>query len=286
METCADQDINALEGPDVLLLDPEHPGINDPHYVQRRHNFFNQSREWRLGNKGIPPIVYEEDEHQVWHDVSLKLAEVHQQHACSMYLDGKKLLGFGIHQIPQPAEVDRRLQAITGLGLIPAEGLIPFRGFFNYLGQKRLPCTQYVRHPSKPAFTPEPDVIHDMIGHVPQLANHDYVALIEMIGKATKEANETQLRAFERLYWFAIEFGLLLENGSLKMFGAGLLSSYGEMKHSLSDEVTRIPFDIDVVVNTSYDPSRMQQTLFVLQSFEQLHDQTAYLIDKFAQERA
>lgn len=283
METLSSSEshIRALDGPDTLILDPQHPGINDETYVTRRHEFFNTSREWRLKNKGIPHIVYRAGENAVWRDVSRKLTEVHEKHACRMYLDGKGALGFETEAIPQPAEVDARLRAITGLGLVPAEGLIPFRGFFSYLANKKLPCTQYVRHASRPAFTPEPDVIHDMIGHVPQLANHDYVALIAAIGQATKDATDAQLRAFERLYWFAIEFGLIEEAGQIKMFGAGLLSSFGEMRHALSDEVTRLPFDIDVVITTDYDPSRMQDTLFVIQSFAQLRDQTLDLIKRF-----
>lgn len=273
--------ISALDGPDTLVLDPHHPGINDQVYVARRHEFFNTSRHWRLQKKGIPEIVYRAGENGVWRDVSHKLEEVHRQHACAMYLAGKEALGIDTEAIPQPALVDARLRGITGLGLVPAEGLIPFRSFFAYLADRKLPCTQYVRHASRPAFTPEPDVIHDMIGHVPQLADHDYVALIAEIGQATKHATEEQLKAFERLYWFTIEFGLIAEDNQIKMFGAGLLSSYGEMRHALSDEVTRLPFDIDVVIRTEYDPSRMQEKLFVIESFEQLRDQTLGLIESF-----
>jgi len=286
MEMCSQQDITALDGPDTLILDPDHPGIHDSEYVARRHEFFNISRAWRLAARGIPHIDYRPEEDQVWRSVSHKLRQDHQNHACSMYLEGKQALGFDTEAIPQPALIDQRLQKLTGLGLIPAEGLIPFRGFFNYLALRKLPCTQYVRHQSRPAFTPEPDVIHDMLGHVPQLANREYVALIATIGKATKTANERQLRAFERLYWFAIEFGLILERGKPKMFGAGLLSSYGEMQHALSDEVQRIPFDMDVLIHTSYDPSRMQKTLFVIESFQQLNQETEALIARFENERA
>jgi len=275
----------AMDGPDTLVLDPHHPGIGDADYVARRHQFFNTSRQWRLQAKGIPYVEYREEEQAVWRDVSRKLEPIHLESASGIYLDGKSALGFNPDEIAQPSTVDRRLRELTGLGLIPAEGLIPFRGFFGYLADKKLPCTQYVRHHSRPAFTPEPDVIHDMIGHVPQLADRDYVDLIEMIGKATQEATDQQLQAFERLYWFTIEFGLILENRQLKFFGAGLLSSFGEMHHALSDEVERIPFDMDTLIRTGYDPSRMQDKLFVIQSFDQLREETQALIHRFEKAR-
>ena len=272
-------------GPDALVLDPHHPGIRDTDYVERRHHFFNLSREWRLQEKGIPYVDYREEELAVWREVSLKLERMHSQFACTIYQQGKQALGFSPDEIAQPSVVDRRLRELTGLGLIPAEGLIPFRSFFGYLADKKLPCTQYVRHHSRPAFTPEPDVIHDMIGHVPQLANRDYVALIEIIGKATQDADDRQLQAFERLYWFTIEFGLILENDQLKFFGAGLLSSFGEMQHALSDDVERIPFDMETLIHTGYDPSRMQNKLFVIESLEQLREETEKLIQRFEKER-
>lgn len=280
-----EHDTLAMDGPSNLVLDPHHPGIRDDNYVARRHHFFNLSRAWRLQEKGIPYVDYREEEHAVWREVSLKLERMHCQFASSIYNQGKDALGFNPDEIAQPSVIDRKLQDMTGLGLIPAEGLIPFRGFFGYLADKKLPCTQYVRHPSRPAFTPEPDVIHDMIGHVPQLANRDYVELIEIIGKATQDATVPQLQAFERLYWFTIEFGLILEHDQLKFFGAGLLSSFGEMQHALSDDVARIPFDMETLVHTSYDPSRMQNKLFVLESFEQLRNETEVLIEQFKKER-
>ncbi len=274
-----------LEAPTKLELDPKHPGVHDPQYLRRRAYFFETSQAFRLDERGIPGIEYTEDEHQVWRHVCTRLDEAHQRAACSIYLEGKAALRIDGERIPQPAAISRKLLAATGLQLVPAEGLIPFREFFAYLARKRMPCTQYVRHGSRPEFTPEPDTIHDMVGHVPSLADPGYVGLIQLIGRATKNATAEQLRAFNRLYWFTIEFGLIQEPGGLKVFGAGLLSSIGEMKRCLSDEVKRVPFSMEKLIQTDYDPSRMQDLFFVLDSFEQLVSETRRLIEGFEEQR-
>lgn len=276
---------NLLEAPARFELDPKHPGINDRHYQRRRQYFFETSREYRLREKGIPAIRYNEDEHEVWRQVSGRLEEAHRRSACSIYRAGKRVLCIDQGHIPQPAEISRKLHAATGLHLVPAEGLIPFRDFFGYLARKCMPCTQYVRHASRPEFTPEPDAIHDLIGHVPSLADAGYVDLIQTIGRATRYATEEQLLAFNRLYWFTIEFGLIEEPEGLKVIGAGLLSSIGEMKRCLTSEVTRVPFSMAAVTRTDYDPSRMQDLFFVLSSFEELVGETHRLIEGFEKQR-
>lgn len=287
MEMTMSSDMGAIlfNEPDSLTLDPKHPGINDANYVARRNYFFDTARSYRTQNKGIPSIDYTADEHEVWHHVSTRLRRHHDERACHIYLAGRDLLPIEEDHIPHQKDVSDRLVAKTGLSLVPAEGLIPFRGFFGYLAEKRMPCTQYVRHGSIPEFTPEPDVIHDMIGHVPPLADRQYVELIQMVGQATQAATDEQLLAFNRLYWFTIEFGLITENKQTKVFGAGLLSSIGEMKRCLSDEVTRLDFDMDKVITTDYDPSRMQDLYFVIPSFDMLLEETQKLVDRFERDR-
>ena len=278
-------DLHLTEDAANLELDPKHPGIGDPHYLRRRRYFFETARDYRLGEKGIPLIQYEPPEHEVWRYVSERLAEAHRAAACGIYLEGKEQLRISDRHIPQQAEMSAKLEAMSGLQLVPAEGLINFRSFFGYLSEKRMPCTQYVRHASKPEFTPEPDVVHDMIGHVPQLGNPEYVSLIQLIGRATQSATPQQLLKFNRLYWFTIEFGLIEERGETKVFGAGLLSSIGEMAHALSDEVTVRPFNMEEVVRTDYDPSRMQDLLFLIPSLEALSADTEALVADFEAER-
>ena len=152
--------------------------------------------------------------------------------------------------------------------LVPAEGALPYRTFYEYIAARGFPVTQFLRHGSHPEFTPEPDMIHDCLGHVPPLMNRDYAELLTLIGKAVATTTHgEQVLALKRFSWFSIEFGLIEEAGETKVFGAGILSSTGEIPYSLfSPEVTRRPFVTDVVIDTDYDPSRMQDHLFIAPS--------------------
>ena len=152
--------------------------------------------------------------------------------------------------------------------LVPAEGALPYRTFYEYIGQRGFPVTQFIRHGSHPEFTPEPDMIHDCLGHVPPLMNRDYADLLTLIGKAVATTTRgDHVLALKRFSWFSIEFGLIEEGNTTKVFGAGILSSTGEIPNSLfSRDVIRQPFVTEIVIATDYDPSRMQDRLFVAPS--------------------
>src|SRR5262245_21188150 len=152
--------------------------------------------------------------------------------------------------------------------LVPAQGPLPYRTFYSYIGRRGFPVTQFIRHGSHPEFTPEPDMIHDCLGHVPPLMNRDYAELLTLIGRAVATTtNGEHVLALKRFSWFSIEFGLIEERGGTKVFGAGILSSTGEIPNSLfSAAVTRRPFVTDEVIATDYDPSRMQDQLFIAPS--------------------
>jgi phenylalanine-4-hydroxylase len=125
-------------------------------------------------------------------------------------------------------------------------------------------------------------MIHDCLGHVPPLVNHDYAALLTLIGKAAVSVpTGDKVLALKRLSWFSIEFGLIEEDGDTKIFGAGILSSFGEIPFSLSDKVERRPFVTDEVIETDYDPSRMQELLFVIPSFQFLRREVENLVKRF-----
>jgi phenylalanine-4-hydroxylase len=142
--------------------------------------------------------------------------------------------------------------------------------------------TQFIRHGSHPEFTPEPDMIHDCLGHVPPLMDRDYAELLTLIGKAAfTSLDPLQVLALKRFSWFSIEFGLLEEDGETRVFGAGILSSTGEIPFSLSPGVRRRPFVTDEVIETDYDPSRMQDQLFVIPSFGFLRAEAEALVRRF-----
>jgi phenylalanine-4-hydroxylase len=266
-----------------LELEPGHPGEKDAGYIQRRKELFALCRKHRLERLAPPLIDYNAEETRIWREVSPKLDELHLQHACQIYLTAKRELAITREEVPQLRHLSERLQRETNIHLVPAEGALPYRTFYQYIGERGFPVTQFIRHGSHPEFTPEPDMIHDCLGHVPPLMNRDYAELLVLIGKAVSTTTRgEQVLALKRFSWFSIEFGLLEEAGQTKVFGAGILSSTGEIPYSLfSPEVTRRPFETDVVINTDYDPSRMQDKLFIAPSFPFLRRELETLVRRF-----
>jgi len=263
-----------------LELEPGHPGLGDKAYIERRRRLFDLCRRHRLERLGPPFIEYTREETRIWREVSPKLNELHVQHACEVYLTGKRDLAITQTEIPQLRTLSERVQRQTNMHLVPAEGALPYRTFYQHIGARGFPVTQFIRHGSHPEFTPEPDMIHDCLGHVPPLMNHDYAELLALIGKAVSATHTGEhVLALKRFSWYSIEFGLLEEAGETKVFGAGILSSTGEIPYSvMSADVTRRPFVTDVVINTDYDPSRMQDHLFVAPSLPFLRNELEALV--------
>jgi phenylalanine-4-hydroxylase len=266
-----------------LELEPGHPGLGDEEYIRRRKQLFALCRRHRLEQLGPPLIDYNAEETRIWREVSPKLDELHIRHASRLYLEAKRELAITRDEIPQLRHLSERLRRETNMHLVPAEGALPYRTFYQYIGERGFPVTQFIRHGSHPEFTPEPDMIHDCLGHVPPLMNRDYAELLVLIGKAVATTTRgEQVLALKRFSWFSIEFGLIEEEGQTKVFGAGILSSTGEIPYSLfSSEVTRRPFVTDVVINTDYDPSRMQDRLFIAPSLPFLRRELEGLVRRF-----
>lgn len=269
----------------VLELEPGHPGLGDQAYIARRQDLFALCREHRLRRLGPPLITYTDEEQRIWREVSPQLDALHRQHASAIYLQAKQDLGISADEIPQLRHLSARLERMSGMHLVPAEGPIPYRTFYSYIAERGFPVTQFIRHGSRPEFTPEPDMIHDCLGHVPPLVNHDYAELLTLIGKAAVSVpTGDQVLALKRLSWFSIEFGLIAEEGQTRIFGAGILSSTGEIPFSLSAQVERRPFVTDEVIATDYDASRMQELLFVIPSFAFLRQEVEQLVRRFGVE--
>lgn len=269
--------------PTELELEPGHPGLGDEAYIHRRKQLFALCRKHRLEGLGPPLIDYTPEETRIWREVSPKLDELHVQHASQIYLKAKRTLAITWDRIPQLRHLSDRLRRETNMHLVPAEGALPYRTFYEYIAQRGFPVTQFIRHGSHPEFTPEPDMIHDCLGHVPPLMNQDYAELLTLIGKAVATTNRgDQVLALKRFSWFSIEFGLIEEGDEVKVFGAGILSSTGEIPYSLfSSDVTRRPFVTDVVIDTDYDPSKMQDHLFIAPSFKFLRTELEGLVRRF-----
>ena len=265
-----------------FALEADHPGLGDDAYIARRKFLFDITRAARLAKEPPPRIEYTEEETRIWRDVSPKLDELHVKYASEIYLKAKRELAIGEREIPQLRTLSERLQRETEMRLVPAEGALPYRTFYESIAGRGFPVTQFLRHGSHPEFTPEPDMIHDCLGHVPPLMNRDYAELLTLIGKAAATTpNGEHVLALKRFSWFSIEFGLIEERGEVKVFGAGILSSFGEIPHSLfSPSATRRPFVTDDVIRRDYDPSHMQVDFYIAPSFAFLRGELEGLVKR------
>jgi phenylalanine-4-hydroxylase len=156
-----------------------------------------------------------------------------------------------------------------GIEMLPVAGLISARGFLCSLGRGVFLSTQYIRHESMPLYTPEPDVVHELIGHATSFFRPEIVRLTRLFGEAALHADEETLKQLERVYWYTLEFGVAREGGDVKAYGAGLLSSFGELGNFVSQAELK-PFDLTEIERTGYDPTSYQKALFVAPSFPEM----------------
>ncbi|MDQ3179072.1 MAG: phenylalanine 4-monooxygenase [Acidobacteriota bacterium] len=267
---------------DIEELPIDHPGASDEEYRTRRDYIASLSKQFRLDpNHKIIDVDYSPDEQRIWQIVATKLEELHQKYASEFYLTAKKKLCITNERIPQLSEMSRRLTELTGFRLAPIEGLVDTRAFLSWLSWRTMLSTQYIRHASRPEYTPEPDIVHEAIGHIPMFTNQDFADFSSFIGHGARVANDAQLEELGRLYWFTVEFGLVEEKSELKAYGAGLLSSFGELENAFTDNVERRPFDLENVINTPFDYSDMQPILYVIPSYSELKEVTRKYIQSF-----
>ena len=278
-----DEDLPAfrdLKFEDINQLHLDHPGASDAEYRKRRDYIASLAKNFRETGV-ITDVEYDEREQNIWRIVATKLEEIQARRASRFYLEAKKNLGISTARIPQLSEMNKRLKELSNFRLAPIEGLVETRGFLSWLSYRTMLSTQYIRHHSRPEYTPEPDIVHEAIGHIPMFTNRNFADFSQFIGHGAKIATDQQLEELGRLYWFTVEFGLIEEDGELKAYGAGLLSSFGELEHAFSSEVERRPFDLEQVINTDYDYSEMQKILYVIPSYSYLKETTRKYIESF-----
>lgn len=258
----------------------DHPGANDGEYRARRDVIAGFAKNFRMTGE-ITDVDYSPREQRVWRYVAEELEELQQKYASPFYLRAKKDLSITTDRIPQLTEMNRRLKELTGFRLAPIEGLVETRAFLSWLSYRVMLCTQYIRHHSQPAYTPEPDIVHEAIGHIPMFTNPNFADYSQFIGHGARIATDKQIEELGRLYWFTVEFGLVEHEGDIKAYGAGLLSSFGELEHAFSDKVERRPFDLEEVINHAYTYSDMQPVLYVIPSYAELKEVTKKYIETF-----
>ncbi|MGH3918552.1 MAG: phenylalanine 4-monooxygenase [Pseudonocardiaceae bacterium] len=254
--------------PSRFELPEDHPGFSDPAYRARRARIAEVAAAYRRGDP-IPDVTYSAEEDEVWRVVSAELAAKHRRYACGEYLVGADRLVLPAQRVPQLREVDERVHGLTGFHINPVPGLVPTRTFYGSLAERTFLSTQYIRHHSVPFYTPEPDIVHEIIGHANMLASPVFADLYEVAGRASLRATtDVSLDVFSRVFWFTLEFGVVHEDGAVKAYGAGLLSSYGEIETFRDAEIR--PWDLLAMATQDYDITHYQPVLFAATSFEQM----------------
>lgn len=256
--------------PDLVELDRDHPGFRDPSYRARRNRIAALAAAYRPGDP-LPDVAYEPQEVDVWATALAHLVPMHADRACPEYLAGYPTCALRPDHVPSFAEMNERLAPHTGFRLEPVAGLVTPRQFMACLADGVFLATQYVRHHSTPLYTPEPDVIHEIVGHGPLLADPTFAELNRSFGEATLRADETRLEHLIRVYWYVLEFGVYQADDGMRVVGAGLLSSFGELGRFAQRADLRA-FDLDAIAATPFDPTDYQGILFVARSKAEIID--------------
>jgi phenylalanine-4-hydroxylase len=227
---------------EIVELDADHPGFNDPDYRRRRNEIAAVAARHEKG--AVPERVeYTDAEIDTWGTVLRKLRELYPSHACHEYNEVLDDIGFAPDHVPQLADIDSYLREKTGFRVHPVAGLVESRDFLGKLADRVFPCTSYIRHHSTPEYTPEPDIIHELLGHIPMLGIQEYADLMQIIGKGSLGRSDEQILQIGRLYWYTVEFGVVRQQGELRAYGAGLLSSFGELQHAVEEKPDIRKFD-------------------------------------------
>jgi phenylalanine-4-hydroxylase len=220
---------------------------------------------------------YSQDEHAVWDQLFARQIKMLEGRASTAFLNGLGILNLSRPGIPDFEELSDRLEKRTGWRVVAVPGLVPDEVFFDHLANRRFVAGRFIRKPEQLDYLEEPDVFHDVFGHVPLLADPVFADYMQAYGVGGLRAITFHaLQKLARLYWYTVEFGLIREQGDLKLYGAGILSSFGESVFALeSPSPNRIGFDLERVMRTQYRIDDYQQSYFVIDSFDELLHQTA-----------
>ncbi|APO95961.1 phenylalanine 4-monooxygenase [Xanthomonas vesicatoria] len=246
--------------------------------------------ENQLTDKGYVPVYttavvdqpwdgYSDDDHATWGTLYRRQRALLVGRACDEFLQAQDAMGMDDSQIPRFDALNAVLQAATGWTLVGVEGLLPELDFFDHLANKRFPVTWWIRRPDQIDYIAEPDLFHDLFGHVPLLMNPLFADFMQAYGRGGVKAHgigPDALQNLTRLYWYTVEFGLIATPQGLRIYGAGIVSSKGESLYSLeSPAPNRIGFDLQRIMRTRYRIDSFQKTYFVIDSFAQLMEATS-----------
>ncbi|XP_063986207.1 tryptophan 5-hydroxylase 1 [Diachasmimorpha longicaudata] len=253
-------------------LDADHPGFKDPVYRKRREQFADIANNYRHG-QAIPRVQYTPEEIKTWATVLRELHQLYLKHACKEYLDNwpklVKYCGYREDNIPQLQDISTFLKRMTGFQLRPVAGYLSPRDFLAGLAFRVFHCTQYIRHASDPFYTPEPDCCHELLGHMPLLANPSFAQFSQELGLASLGASDDDIDKLATLYFFTVEFGLCKQDGVLRVYGAGLLSSVAELRHAVTTENKIFRFEPEVTCKQECIITAFQNAYYYTDSLEE-----------------
>ena len=218
---------------------------------------------------------YTAEDHATWGTLFARQTGVLKEKACREYLAGLRALGLNAEGVPDFEKMNKNLRAATGWEVVAVPGLIPSKPFFTMLANRQFPAGNFIRTPEELDYLEEPDIFHDVFGHVPLLTNPAYAAYMQEYGRAGEAAIANKgVKYLARLNWYTIEFGLIKNDGAIKIYGAGIVSSYGEAKYALDDPSSHhLAFNLERVLRTGYYIDDLQATYFVVDSFEKLFEE-------------
>jgi phenylalanine-4-hydroxylase len=252
--------------------------MNTPRRVEHQETDRGTIPVYATGVVEQPWASYSDTDHRVWAQLFKRQREVLPGRACDEFLAAQEHLGMTAEAIPRFADLNPLLREATGWELVGVEGLLPEYTFFEHLANRRFPVTWWIRRPEQIDYISEPDLFHDLFGHVPLLMNPIFADYMEAYGRGAMKAHgigEQALLNLTRLYWYTVEFGLINTTQGLRIYGAGIVSSKGESIYCLeSDAPNRIGFDLERIMRTRYRIDTFQQSYFVIDGFEQLFEAT------------
>ncbi|ACO33780.1 phenylalanine-4-hydroxylase [Acidobacterium capsulatum ATCC 51196] len=218
--------------------------------------------------------AYTSEQHAIWQELVGRRMPQLRQYACQEYLSGFVQIGLREDSIPNLADVNRRLGPLTGWNATPVSGFLPPDAFFEMLADRQFPTTTWLRDRESMEYTPEPDIFHDVLGHVPMHAHPVFADFLQQYGKTCARImhDKDALERMGRLFWFTVEFGVIRQHGQIKLYGSGLISSHGESTHVIEGRPEIRDWNLEQVLNQTVNVSEMQPVLYAVESFDQIFE--------------
>jgi len=228
---------------------------------------------------------YSAEQHQVWHELVRRRRPQIDSHACREYLDGYQVIGLRDNRLPDLAAISALLGPRTGWSTTPVSGFLPAEAFFEMLAARMFPTTTWLRGRDSLEYTPEPDIFHDVFGHVPMHAHRVFADFLQHYGSVCARINDQDLlERLGRLFWYTVEFGLIRQDGEIKVYGSGVISSHRECSNVIEGGCEIRSFNLEEVLRTPVRVDRIHKLLFAIESFEQLYE-AMHAAEEWAEER-